>query len=68
LFKENNAYLALTFLLVYGVVLFIYQFTDDGYGIFSTSFNRIWLSAYPMTVFMLGCITPKINHSVLADI
>lgn len=68
LFKEENAYLVLTFLLLYGVALFIYQFTDDGYGMFSTSFNRIWLSAYPITVFMLGCIIPKINHSILGDI
>lgn len=67
-FKEENAYLVLTFLLLYGVALFIYQFTLDGYGIFSTSFNRIWLSAYPITVFMLGCIIPKINRNILGDI
>ncbi len=68
LLKETNGYLALTFLLLYGVVLFIYQFAYDGYNIFSTSFNRIWLSAYPLAVFMLGCIIPKFTHSKVGDI
>jgi hypothetical protein len=67
LFKTKTVYLAISFLLFYGIVLFIYQFTDDGYGIFSTSFNRVWISVYPLTVFMIGCIVPRIRLSILGD-
>ncbi len=65
LFKSENAYLAITFLLFYGVVLFIFQFTYDGYTVFEVSFNRVWLSVYPVAVFMLGSIVPKVSLGTL---
>jgi hypothetical protein len=65
LFKRENVYLAITFLLFYGIVLFIFQFTYDGYTAFNVSFNRVWLSVYPVTVFMLGCIVPKVSLGTL---
>jgi hypothetical protein len=66
LFKRENVYLAITFMLFYGIVLFIFQFTYDGYSVFEVSFNRVWLSVYPVTVFMLGCIVPKVSLGTLA--
>jgi hypothetical protein len=65
LFNRENVYLAITFMLFYGLVLFIFQFTLDGYSFFEVSFNRVWLVVYPATVFMLGCIIPKVSLGTL---
>ena len=67
LLKTKTVYLMISFLLFYGIVLFIYQFTDDGYGIFSTSFNRVWISIYPVAVFLFACIVPKMKLSILGE-
>jgi len=67
LFNKQNVYFTITLLLFYGMVLFIYLFTYDGYSWFQVSFNRIWLSIYPVTVFMLGCIVPRVRLGIVGE-
>ncbi len=68
LLKRENVYLAVTLILFYGIVLFIFQFTYDGYSVFDVSFDRVWLSIYPITVFMFGCIVPKMRLGMIGDV
>ncbi len=68
LLKRENIYLATILLMFYGMVIFIFQFTDDGYSVFGVSFNRVWLSIYPVTVFMLSRIVPKMSISGLGEV
>jgi hypothetical protein len=68
LFKKENVYLAITLLLFYVMVLFIFQFTYDGYSVFEVSFNRVWLAIYPVTMFMLSCIVPKMTFAGVGEV
>jgi hypothetical protein len=43
------------------MILFIYLLTYDAYGWFEVTFNRVWLSVYPIAVFIAGYLLPKIK-------
>ena len=59
--KKGAFYLALSILLFYGIILFVYLFTADGYGWFNVSFNRLWLSIYPVALFLIAAIMPSFH-------
>jgi hypothetical protein len=59
LLAAGNIYLSLVLLLFYLRVLFVYLFTLNSYGWFEITFNRLWLSIYPLAIFSVALIVPK---------
>lgn len=62
LFTGENIYLSLTILLFYGIILFTYLFTSEAYKYTDSSFNRIWLSIYPIAIFTAASIIPRFKE------
>jgi hypothetical protein len=68
LLSRENIYLLISICLFYGMVMFIYLFTQDAYGWLDVTFNRVLLSIYPVAVYTLGCIVPKLKAGKLGDL
>lgn len=65
---KGNLFLLLSIILFYGMLVFIFLFTDDGYGWFNVSFNRVLLPIYPVAGFYLANLIPKIRIRWFGDV
>jgi hypothetical protein len=68
LLSDENIYLLVAFLLFYGIIIFIYLFTADGYSWFEITFNRVWLSIYPVIIYTVGCVAPRVKLGILGEL
>lgn len=59
----ENLYLLMVIILFYGNLLFIYMGFHGTIGAMVANFNRVLLPLYPVAVFNLGWVAPKLSIS-----
>lgn len=59
LFNNENKYLLIILLLFYLRTIFVFLFTLNSYEYLPSTFNRLWISVYSISVFTLACIFTK---------